>query len=117
MAVNAMAHTEWCLAALEAAGLPLPVAMHAAMLLADHARGTAVNLDWEAGAEPDHVRWYTAQEARFDRITAGGRFPTLRRLAALGPGAVDYELDTLFEFGLARLLDGLAARLAPGAAS
>jgi AcrR family transcriptional regulator len=114
MAANALAHTEWCLAALEAAGLPLPAAMHAAMLLAGHVRGTAVNLGWEAGAEPDTGRWYTAQEARFDRLTAGGRFPTLRRLAALGPDAVDYELDALFDFGLARLLDGLAARLAPG---
>ncbi|GAA2355385.1 TetR/AcrR family transcriptional regulator C-terminal domain-containing protein [Dactylosporangium salmoneum] len=115
MAANAMAHTEWNLAALEAAGLPLPMAMHAAMLLAGHVRGTAINLEWEANAEQDtgvdNVEWFTAQEARFARITAGGRFPAFLRLAALGPDAVDFELDTLFEFGLARLLDGLSVLL------
>jgi hypothetical protein len=116
MAERAMAHTEWNLTALERAGLTLPVAMHATMMLANHVRGTAVNLEWEANAEQDtgvdNVEWFTAQEARFAKITAGGRFPTFTRLAGLGPDAVDYELDTLFEFGLARLLDGLAALLA-----
>ncbi|HTJ35087.1 MAG TPA: TetR/AcrR family transcriptional regulator C-terminal domain-containing protein [Dactylosporangium sp.] len=111
MAANAMAHTEWNLAALDAAGVPLPVAMHATMMLANHVRGTAINLEWEAGAEQDsgldNVQWFTAQEERFARITATGRFPTFLRLAMLGPDAVDFELDTLFEFGLTRLLDGL----------
>ncbi|UAB95355.1 TetR/AcrR family transcriptional regulator C-terminal domain-containing protein [Dactylosporangium vinaceum] len=113
MAERAMAHTEWNLAALERAGLSLPVAMHATIMLANHVRGTAVNLEWEATAEQDtgvdNVEWFTAQQARFTRITAGGRFPTMRRLAALGGAAVDYELDTIFEFGLTRILDGLAA--------
>jgi DNA-binding transcriptional regulator YhcF (GntR family) len=113
MAERAMAHTEWNLAALERAGLPLPVAMHATIMLANHVRGTAVNLEWEAGAEQDtgidNVEWFTAQEARFTRITAGGRFPTMEKLARLGDDTVDYELDTIFEFGLTRLLDGLAA--------
>ncbi|MER7280743.1 TetR/AcrR family transcriptional regulator C-terminal domain-containing protein [Dactylosporangium sp. NPDC000244] len=113
MAMRAMAHTEWCLAALERAGLALPVAMHATMMLANHVRGTAVNLEWEANAEQDtgvdNVEWFTAQEARFAQITATGAFPAFSRLAALGPDAVDYELDALFEFGLARLLDGLSA--------
>ncbi|MEU7871059.1 TetR/AcrR family transcriptional regulator C-terminal domain-containing protein [Dactylosporangium sp. NPDC049140] len=117
MAERAMAHTEWNLAALERAGMALPVAMHATMMLASHVRGTAVNLEWEANAEQDtgvdNVEWFTAQEARFARITAGGAFPAFTRLAALGPDAVDYELDTLFEFGLGRLLDGLAALLSP----
>ncbi|MFG2040908.1 TetR/AcrR family transcriptional regulator C-terminal domain-containing protein [Dactylosporangium sp. NPDC048998] len=119
LAANAMAHTEWCLTALEAAGMPLPRAMHAAMMLANHVRGCAVNLEWEANAEQDtgldNVQWFTEQEARFARITSSGRFPAVMRLAALGPDAVDYELDTLFEFGLARLLDGLAALLRVGA--
>ncbi|MFI5911364.1 TetR/AcrR family transcriptional regulator C-terminal domain-containing protein [Dactylosporangium sp. NPDC051541] len=113
MAERAMAHTEWNLAALERAGLPLPVAMHATIMLANHVRGTAVNLEWEAAAEQDtgvdNVEWFTAQEARFARITAGGQFPTMEKLAALGGDSVDYELDTIFEFGLTRLLDGLAA--------
>jgi DNA-binding transcriptional regulator YhcF (GntR family) len=119
MAVNAMAHTEWNLATLEAAGVPLPVAMHATMMLANHVRGTAVNLEWEAGAEQDtgldNVQWFTAQERRLARITATGRFPAVVRLAMLGPDAVDFELDTLFEFGLTRLLDGLALLVRTGA--
>jgi DNA-binding transcriptional regulator YhcF (GntR family) len=117
MAPNAMAHTEWSLATLEAAGVPLPVAMHATMMLANHVRGTAINLEWEAGAEQDtgldNVQWFTAQEQRFARIAATGRFPAFVRLAMLGPDAVDFELDTLFEFGLTRLLDGLALLVRP----
>ncbi|WP_433050544.1 TetR/AcrR family transcriptional regulator C-terminal domain-containing protein [Dactylosporangium sp. CS-033363] len=113
MAEHAMAHTEWNMAALERAGVPLPLAMQASMMLANHVRGTAVNLEWEANAEQDtgvdNVEWFTAQEARFARIVAGGAFPALTRLAALGGEAVEYDLNTIFEFGLERLLDGLSA--------
>jgi hypothetical protein len=40
---------------------------------------------------------------------AGGDYPMFARLAREPDGAVDFGLDTLFEFGLARLLDGLTA--------
>ncbi|MEV4513081.1 TetR/AcrR family transcriptional regulator C-terminal domain-containing protein [Dactylosporangium sp. NPDC049525] len=113
MAPHAMAHTEWVLAALDGTGLPLPVAMQTAMMLANHARGTAVNLEWEAGAEQDsgvtNEQWFAAQMGRFGEIVAGGDYPMFVRLAQEPPGAVDFGLDTLFEFGLARLLDGLTA--------
>jgi AcrR family transcriptional regulator len=111
MAPNAMAHTEWNLAALSSTGLPLPVAVQCAIMLANHARGTAVNLEWEANAQQDtgidNEQWFAAQDARYDQIVAGGRYPMFARLAALGD-TVDYSLDALFDFGLARLLDGLA---------
>jgi DNA-binding transcriptional regulator YhcF (GntR family) len=113
MAPHAMAHTEWVLAALHGTGLPLPVAMQTAMMLANHARGTAVNLEWEAGAEQDsgvtNEQWFAAQMGRFGEIVAGGDYPMFVLLAQEPDDAVDFGLDALFEFGLARLLDGLAA--------
>lgn len=46
------------------------------------------------------------QEPTLLAILATGRFPALSRLATAG-----YDLDTLFEFGLQRLLDGLTSLL------
>jgi hypothetical protein len=51
------------------------------------------------------------QEQSFEGITGSGRFPHLRTLGEVPD--FDVELDTLFEFGLERVLDGLAAFLEP----
>jgi hypothetical protein len=49
-----------------------------------------------------------SQDAAMAEVLASGRFPTFARVMA-GPG-LDLDLDTLFEFGLRQLLDGLAMR-------
>jgi hypothetical protein len=76
-------------------------------------RGTAVSLEPETRAEQDtgmtHTEWMDAQERELRAIFASGRFPMLSRLAS-GPD-IDADLDTVFEFGLGQLLDGLAVRL------
>ncbi|MDQ0994271.1 TetR/AcrR family transcriptional regulator C-terminal domain-containing protein [Streptomyces sp. V3I7] len=51
------------------------------------------------------------QEPAFLALLATGRFPELSRLARAG---YDLDLDALFEFGLQRLLDGLAPLLDEG---
>ena len=51
----------------------------------------------------------------FEGITGSGRYPHLQALAAIPD--FDMELDALFEFGLERVLDGLAVFLEPDAVS
>ena len=50
--------------------------------------------------------WLAAQYERVAAVLAGGRLPMMTR-ALVGLG-VDFSLDILLEFGLQRLLDGLA---------
>jgi hypothetical protein len=52
--------------------------------------------------------WMDSQEPALQAILAGGRFPVFERPAS---GGYDLDLDSLFEFGLQRLLDGIAVRL------
>jgi DNA-binding transcriptional regulator YhcF (GntR family) len=110
--VNAMPFTEWVLATLEARGLDLPTALTVHLSLLNYARGTAISLAAEAEAEElsglDNDEWIAAQRPTIQAIFATGRFPTLRRLSE---SRHNVDLDELFEYGLQRLLDGIATIL------
>ncbi|MCO1613180.1 TetR/AcrR family transcriptional regulator C-terminal domain-containing protein [Micromonospora sp. CPM1] len=112
-APHAMVHTEWMMRALDGRGLDLNAQFTAAVTVANHVRGTAVNRAEEAQAEQDSgltdAQWLEAQEGRIGAVLADGRLPLLDRFIAADDGA--WNLDTLFEFGLQRLLDGLAPLL------
>jgi hypothetical protein len=75
-------------------------------------RGIAINIEVEAEARQDtgvtSTQWMEAQDRMYDAI-ASGRFPVLSRVAAVPD--IDMGLDTLFEFGLQRMLDGLGVFL------
>lgn len=104
---NGMRHTEWALAALDGLGLSVQAAMDVHVTVFGFARGLALNLEREAQDEADtgmtSDEWAQTHEADFAAIIAGGGYPMMRRLIAT---ELDLNLDTLFEFGLARLLDG-----------
>lgn len=106
---NGMAHTEWTLKALDGLGLSPEAALVVALTMIGHVRGVAVSLEMETQAEQDtglsKDAYMAAQRARFAAVFAGGAFPTLARMSS--QPKIDLGLDTLFEFGLARLLDGL----------
>ncbi|GAA3731677.1 TetR/AcrR family transcriptional regulator C-terminal domain-containing protein [Plantactinospora mayteni] len=110
LAPNAMAHTEWTMRAVSDRGLDLDTMLHVAATTANYVRGTAVNLEREAEAEQDtgvtDDEWMRARQAAVGALFAAGSFPLLARTATR-PG-IDLNLDGLFEFGLQRLLDGLA---------
>jgi len=112
-APHAMAHTEWMLRALDGRGLDLSAQFTAAVTVANYVRGTAVNRAEEAQAEQDSgltdAQWMEAQEERFGAVLADGRLPLMARF--LTADDVVWNLDVLFEFGLQRLLDGLAPLL------
>ena len=106
----AMAHTEWAMAALRDAGLDVKARLHVAVMLANYVRGLAVNLEPEAQAEQDSGltsdEWMTTQAAGMNAILASGGFPMFTEIVTVQ--GVELSLDTLFEFGLERLLDGIA---------
>ncbi|GAA0381212.1 TetR/AcrR family transcriptional regulator C-terminal domain-containing protein [Streptomyces blastmyceticus] len=109
---GAMPYTEWVLATLDRSGLDLPTALSVHLTLFNYIRGTAVNVEMEAEAEAltgmDNEEWMDTQEPALQAILATDRFPTLERLAT---GGYDFDLDALFEFGLQRILDGMAPLL------
>ncbi|MEV7213485.1 TetR/AcrR family transcriptional regulator C-terminal domain-containing protein [Kitasatospora cineracea] len=113
---NALPFGEWVLSALVAEGLDVPSVFTAYLTLFNYVRGTALNLEMEAAAEAatgqDAEAWMDQQEAMFMELVAA--YPTFVRLTREG---YDFDLDQLFEFGLQRLLDGLAVligQVAPG---
>ncbi len=110
---GAMAHTEWILQALRGLAASLELSLVVAVTLVGYVRGVAVNIEAESQAEQDTglstAAYLAAQEAGFRSILDGGAFPMLARVSTQPD--IDLSLDTLFEFGLARLLDGFAVVL------
>ena len=106
---NAMAHTEWMMRAVDGLGLDLSTLLHVAALAAGYVRGIAVNLGQEAEASQDtgvdEERWLNENPV-LGTMLASGAFPLLSSTSARPD--VRMDLETLFEFGLQRLLDGLS---------
>lgn len=109
LAPNMMAHTEWTLRALEGLGLPMTTRMHEAITLHSLVLTVALSMSDEVEAERETgltlARWLMAQRARADELFASGRFPLL----AKAHEETAPDLDGLFEYSLARHLDGFAA--------
>ncbi|MEU6868463.1 TetR/AcrR family transcriptional regulator C-terminal domain-containing protein [Streptomyces sp. NPDC046876] len=107
-----MRHIEWALAALDGLGLDADTRMHAAVTLFGYVRGQAVDLEPEARAERASgitgEQWMAAQQSRMAAVLASGALP---HFAAAAPGA-ELSPGSLYAFGLAALLDGIAARIA-----
>jgi AcrR family transcriptional regulator len=108
---NGMLHTEWALRAVEGLGITPNTMLHMAVNLFAYVRGGATNLEMELESEQDtgltDEQWLESHDADFARVLASGRYPQLAQVIA-APG-VDLDVDTLFDFGLERLLDGYAA--------
>ncbi len=111
---NLLQHADWATRALDGHGLPPSTIMYAHITLFNHVRGTALNLEGEAEAEVGTARsaedWLAEQEPILWELVSGGRFPNFADVIKRAP--FDFDLDTLFEFGLQRLLDGYAVLLA-----
>ncbi|MFI7699302.1 TetR/AcrR family transcriptional regulator C-terminal domain-containing protein [Nonomuraea sp. NPDC049480] len=111
---NGMAHTDRLLRAVDGLGLDAGVMLHAATSLMNFVRGTAVSLEAEQQARTEtgitEDEWMRAHEAELGEVLASGVYPTLAKVVAQ-PG-LDMDLDSIFEFGLHRHLDGLAVLVA-----
>ncbi|WP_024805908.1 GntR family transcriptional regulator [Nocardia sp. BMG51109] len=104
-----MAHTEWVLRALDGLGLPVKTCYHEALTLHALVLTSALAVADEAEAEQNTGmtldRWNAGQQPRAREILRSGRFPLL---AAVTQDTAP-DLDGLFDYGLARHLDGFAA--------
>jgi AcrR family transcriptional regulator len=108
LAPNAMAYTEWTLRALDGLGLTREVMVRETIALAATVSAFALALaaETEAGQETGVTldRWWVSRERRTAELLDSGRFPFLASTSE----EFLYDLDGLFEYGLARHLDGLA---------
>jgi AcrR family transcriptional regulator len=108
---GALAYSEWVLGVLSGTGLDPLTTFTTHVTVFTFVRGMAMNLELEAEAEAASGltgdEWMAGQEAALEALVADGRHPNFTRV--LRSMDFDLDLDALFEFGLQRLLDGLAA--------
>ncbi|MFI7132613.1 TetR/AcrR family transcriptional regulator C-terminal domain-containing protein [Nonomuraea sp. NPDC050153] len=106
---NMMAHTEWTLRALDGLGLPMETRIREALTLHGLVVTVALSMADEVEAEQETGvtldRWWLTRRNRADELLNSGRFPLL---ASIPEEAVS-DMNGLFEYSLARHLDGFAA--------
>ncbi|MEU8323824.1 TetR/AcrR family transcriptional regulator C-terminal domain-containing protein [Nonomuraea sp. NPDC048881] len=104
---RAMAHSEWMMRALDGLGLEAATRLHIHVCVAAYVRGVASSL--EAEAEAAAHSGITDEQWMDTRGTPAlmglSKNPAFPNLALVPPRSLD--LDTLFEFGLQRLLEGI----------
>ncbi|MET9292538.1 GntR family transcriptional regulator [Streptomyces sp. NPDC003077] len=103
---NAMALAEWTLA--RTPGLDPLTKLHMATSLLTYVRGAAVNLADDREAEQEtgmsNEEWMAFIEPLYERTVSTGAYPMYARIGELDEAEIN--LYTIFNFGLARLLDG-----------
>jgi AcrR family transcriptional regulator len=109
---NLLDYVEWTLGPLRELGLDLDTMMCFHLTVFGHVRSTAMNLHSETQAEQDTGmtadEWINTQEPALLALLSSGRYPTFESVISQ---EFDFDLDTLFEFGLLRLLDGFEVLL------
>jgi AcrR family transcriptional regulator len=108
-----MAHTDWVMRVARENGFDLQTSLHIAVTLAGLLLGIGASLQMEADAQREtgltNHEWMEKQGEQFELPDFSTRFPQLT--AAAGLPRLEMSLDTLYEFGLSLMLDGLERRL------
>ncbi|MFJ2934434.1 TetR/AcrR family transcriptional regulator C-terminal domain-containing protein [Streptomyces sp. NPDC087219] len=108
---NAVAYTEWVLRTMRGTPLTPSQKLHTHLVIFAYVQGLSMADDLEEQARQDSgisdSEWMEQNEPRFDAIQSGGAYPELAVVTS-GDG-FGLDLRTLFEFGLGRTLDGIAA--------
>jgi AcrR family transcriptional regulator len=109
LAPNAVRLSEWVLAAFDGTRLGPADRMYVQVLLFSFVRGVASALEPEAEAVRDSgltaEQWMDGQASTLAEMLDTHAMTHVRQLTS---EPFDLDLDRLFEFGLARLLDGIA---------
>ena len=109
LAPNALSHTEWVLNAFDETEVSQNERMYIHIMLFSYVRGVATAIEPEGEAEREtgmtSDEWMESHEKDIESLSALGALGAFLHLAR--PDDFDFDLDKLFEFGLARLLDGL----------
>jgi DNA-binding transcriptional regulator YhcF (GntR family) len=106
---NQMPYSEWNLGVLSALGLDDHRVFHVHLTLFNFVHGSAASLEAEHREEADTgltgQQWLEQREGATRSVIGSGPFPVSERI--FGDPDLPFDLDDLFEFGLARLLDGI----------
>src|SRR5215471_5463716 len=106
---GALPLAEFLLTALDELGLDHQTTFTAHITLVNYVRGMAQNVEMEAEAQAatgvDNEEWLRAQEPTLRAVADPHAYPVFTRFISQ---EYDFSLDELFEFGLGRMLDGLA---------
>lgn len=107
-----LSYTEWTVGPLAALGLPNDVVLSFHLTLFGHVRSAAMSLHAESQAVQETGltadEWLDTQEGDLHALLASGDYPAFARIVRQD---FDYDANRLFEFGLARLLDGFEVLL------
>ncbi|WP_344234589.1 TetR/AcrR family transcriptional regulator [Kribbella hippodromi] len=110
LAPNRMAYTDWRIRALEGTGLPFETMAQISFVLSTQVHGVALGLEAETDAlrTSDLTRdeWTATRQDAVDQALRTRHLPMIARF-----GQPEYEASTpdrIFDFGLTRLLDGIA---------
>jgi len=108
-----MAKTEWLLRAAEGLSDDPPAMVRAVVTVTGYVQGMAMflvnDLDAERRTGLAQRQWWELNRERWRALATSGPYPILARIAA--EHQEDVGLDEEFEFGLQRMLDGLALHL------
>ncbi|GAA1685560.1 GntR family transcriptional regulator [Fodinicola feengrottensis] len=109
-------HVEWVMRAIDGHGLDPNTMITTHIMLFSCVRAIAINLEPEAEAEQDtgmtSLQWMDVQEDNAMGVILRPQYPVFARVTE--EADFDLNLDELFEFTMARTLDGLAPLLTPG---
>ncbi|GAA2818972.1 TetR/AcrR family transcriptional regulator C-terminal domain-containing protein [Streptomyces showdoensis] len=112
-APHAMAYTEWVLAVLRSTPMTAEQKLHSHLAIFAYVQGVGMADDLEVRARQDSGisddEWMDQNEPRFDAIQSSGTYPFLHALTMEGDFVL--SLESLFEFGLRRTLDGIAVMI------
>ncbi|GLY93799.1 TetR/AcrR family transcriptional regulator C-terminal domain-containing protein [Actinoplanes sp. NBRC 103695] len=115
-APNALRLGEWMMAALNPTRLAVTDRLLVQVLIFSFVRGVASGLEPEKLAVRDtgltDDEWMERQGPAFQRLAARHPVPHYEQVMRLDSD-FEFDLTVLFEFGLARLLDGLAVLIEP----
>jgi AcrR family transcriptional regulator len=107
---NVLAATDWALAAVDGLGLSVQKMSWIVMLVSGYVQGAALLLVNDANAQrrsgSTREEWWAARSSKVMELIQADAFPTLTRVVA--ENTAENDLNAWFEFGLTRLLDGIA---------
>ncbi|MFF2556365.1 TetR/AcrR family transcriptional regulator [Nocardia sp. NPDC058058] len=107
-----MAYTEWRLRAIDDLGLDFPTMVRIAITLSTHTQSAAYQLARERESDITREQWMTASDGPARAAFAAGNLPMIARF---GPDALAAsEPQSIFDFGLGCLLDGVARLVSGG---
>jgi AcrR family transcriptional regulator len=101
-----MAYTDWRIRAVDGLGLDFPTMVRTAITVSAHVQSAALPLAREQQAKDSRADWIGARSTRVREAFEHGGLTMIARFDEDAYHAS--EPESIFEFGLARLLDGVA---------